>query len=157
MRTVSCIVFFFFQAEDGIRDYKVTGVQTCALPISSRAGGRVRGARGDPDDVRGGGAAAGRIMEDVMRRACIAATLALLLGGCAPYAWVKPDVTAEVKAHDEATCRAEARNLTSQYAYGGFGAPFGYSTWRQPWTGPYSDLSWQVAAEEREYERCLRR
>src|SRR5256885_15291397 len=27
-----CIVFFF-QAEDGIRDYKVTGVQTCALPI----------------------------------------------------------------------------------------------------------------------------
>src|SRR5256885_11352095 len=25
---------FFFQAEDGIRDYKVTGVQTCALPIS---------------------------------------------------------------------------------------------------------------------------
>src|SRR5688500_20168325 len=27
---------FFFQAEDGIRDYKVTGVQTCALPISAR-------------------------------------------------------------------------------------------------------------------------
>src|SRR5256885_6838214 len=29
--------FFFFQAEDGIRDYKVTGVQTCALPICLRA------------------------------------------------------------------------------------------------------------------------
>ena len=27
--------FFFFQAEDGIRDRDVTGVQTCALPISS--------------------------------------------------------------------------------------------------------------------------
>src|SRR5256885_7014990 len=26
-------LLFFFQAEDGIRDYKVTGVQTCALPI----------------------------------------------------------------------------------------------------------------------------
>src|SRR2546426_5974470 len=26
---------FFIQAEDGIRDYKVTGVQTCALPISA--------------------------------------------------------------------------------------------------------------------------
>src|SRR5688572_31732796 len=26
--------FFFFQAEDGIRDLTVTGVQTCALPIS---------------------------------------------------------------------------------------------------------------------------
>src|SRR2546421_748869 len=29
--------FFFFQAEDGIRDLIVTGVQTCALPILSRA------------------------------------------------------------------------------------------------------------------------
>src|SRR2546430_12604646 len=28
------MVFFFFQAEDGIRDLTVTGVQTCALPIS---------------------------------------------------------------------------------------------------------------------------
>src|SRR2546429_4668969 len=28
------VVFFFFQAEDGIRDVAVTGVQTCALPIS---------------------------------------------------------------------------------------------------------------------------
>src|SRR5437667_6201762 len=31
----SCVIFFFFQAEDGIRDRDVTGVQTCALPISS--------------------------------------------------------------------------------------------------------------------------
>src|SRR5699024_11326795 len=31
---VSLIVCFFFQAEDGIRDRNVTGVQTCALPIS---------------------------------------------------------------------------------------------------------------------------
>src|SRR2546422_3921714 len=29
------VVFFFFQAEDGIRDVAVTGVQTCALPIST--------------------------------------------------------------------------------------------------------------------------
>ena len=29
-----CFSFFFFQAEDGIRDDLVTGVQTCALPIS---------------------------------------------------------------------------------------------------------------------------
>src|SRR5688500_19782979 len=33
------LLFFFFQAEDGIRDYKVTGVQTCALPIYDQAGG----------------------------------------------------------------------------------------------------------------------
>src|SRR5699024_11320642 len=31
---VVCVLFFFFQAEDGIRDRNVTGVQTCALPIS---------------------------------------------------------------------------------------------------------------------------
>src|SRR5699024_12161192 len=35
MRLHLIIVFFFFQAEDGIRDRNVTGVQTCALPISS--------------------------------------------------------------------------------------------------------------------------
>src|SRR3712207_7237056 len=29
-------IFFFFQAEDGIRDIGVTGVQTCALPIFAR-------------------------------------------------------------------------------------------------------------------------
>src|SRR5215213_11016880 len=29
------LFFFFFQAEDGIRDWSVTGVQTCALPISA--------------------------------------------------------------------------------------------------------------------------
>src|SRR6266566_8894400 len=40
-------VVFFFQAEDGIRDYKVTGVQTCALPISD-------GAEHDPHDEPGG-------------------------------------------------------------------------------------------------------
>src|SRR3989449_4463746 len=31
------VFFFFFQAEDGIRDVAVTGVQTCALPISDIA------------------------------------------------------------------------------------------------------------------------
>src|SRR2546426_103783 len=34
---VVVLFFFFFQAEDGIRDYKVTGVQTCALPISTHS------------------------------------------------------------------------------------------------------------------------
>src|SRR5260370_10584360 len=32
-REIPIILFFFFQAEDGIRDSSVTGVQTCALPI----------------------------------------------------------------------------------------------------------------------------
>src|SRR2546426_7984566 len=47
------MLFFFFQAEDGIRDYKVTGVQTCALPISFLP----RVARDGPDRPRGGGVA----------------------------------------------------------------------------------------------------
>src|SRR5690606_40234082 len=33
------VLFFFFQAEDGIRDFHVTGVQTCALPICPFHGG----------------------------------------------------------------------------------------------------------------------
>src|SRR5688500_1907362 len=35
MTSNDMVTFFFFQAEDGIRGYKVTGVQTCALPILS--------------------------------------------------------------------------------------------------------------------------
>src|SRR2546429_2560595 len=34
MPLIRSVYFFFFQAEDGIRDVAVTGVQTCALPIS---------------------------------------------------------------------------------------------------------------------------
>src|SRR5207245_8700873 len=41
--SVTC--FFFFQAEDGIRDATVTGVQTCALPISPGRLDRDTGAR----------------------------------------------------------------------------------------------------------------
>src|SRR2546430_5687002 len=53
-------LFFFFQAEDGIRDLTVTGVQTCALPISQtgKTGchdhrGRHHG-RGGAEDAAGG-------------------------------------------------------------------------------------------------------
>src|SRR3989442_2558274 len=45
------VFFFFFQAEDGIRDADVTGVQTCALPIyGERAGHADREAGGDDGD-----------------------------------------------------------------------------------------------------------
>src|SRR2546430_11367732 len=45
--------FFFFQAEDGIRDLTVTGVQTCALPISLRDAvyGKMQEARAGADKV----------------------------------------------------------------------------------------------------------
>src|SRR5690606_38268920 len=42
------VFFFFFQAEDGIRDFHVTGVQTCALPISARPSSAGRSARPRP-------------------------------------------------------------------------------------------------------------
>src|SRR3712207_9458731 len=45
---------FFFQAEDGIRDIGVTGVQTCALPISNGGGGGAP-APGPPKPGGGGG------------------------------------------------------------------------------------------------------
>src|SRR5256886_17660619 len=40
---------FFFQAEDGIRDLTVTGVQTCALPISAGKDGTIRHVMGRPN------------------------------------------------------------------------------------------------------------
>src|SRR5256884_5295976 len=49
-------LFFFFQAEDGIRDVAVTGVQTCALPIYAVADGRaarLRNRAAHPKSVRG--------------------------------------------------------------------------------------------------------
>src|SRR5205823_9482910 len=54
-------VFFFFQAEDGIRDKLVTGVQTCALPIS-----------GNPTDVPGVRFAA-QLCADTPRRVVVPA------------------------------------------------------------------------------------
>src|SRR3712207_8446594 len=56
MRSVADLssYFFFFQAEDGIRDIGVTGVQTCALPISSAL---------LPEDDAGLRAVAGRALE----------------------------------------------------------------------------------------------
>src|SRR3989449_1533026 len=44
------LVFFFFQAEDGIRDVAVTGVQTCALPILKEARAMARRAAEAGDD-----------------------------------------------------------------------------------------------------------
>src|SRR2546427_7503446 len=68
------ICFFFFQAEDGIRDLTVTGVQTCALPISAFliAGPGLmpainRSAR-PPPKVRCNGFAVGKFVESVTDR-----------------------------------------------------------------------------------------
>jgi len=57
------LFFFFFQAEDGIRDIGVTGVQTCALPIWAL----LLRAAGD------GGIASGELPADPLRRRALAA------------------------------------------------------------------------------------
>src|SRR2546430_13079992 len=57
-RAVDHVLFFFFQAEDGIRDLTVTGVQTCALPISGAgtcSSSRRKRARSVAWCARGGG------------------------------------------------------------------------------------------------------
>src|SRR5207253_5573924 len=69
--------FFFFQAEDGIRDGHVTGVQTCALPISkgrppstsaavSSVSQRVAASSGGGGSVAGSGAPGGGISDVVV-------------------------------------------------------------------------------------------
>src|SRR2546430_16035157 len=53
-RLITISTFFFFQAEDGIRDLTVTGVQTCALPISRDHLARGRGRHARPNQHREG-------------------------------------------------------------------------------------------------------
>src|SRR6266513_3795398 len=71
------LYFFFFQAEDGIRDRNVTGVQTCALPICQRSAEVIkRSTRGD--GVGQGGQATGQLsrggigtgVENALLRGC---------------------------------------------------------------------------------------
>src|SRR5438034_3696813 len=71
--------FFFFQAEDGIRDHCVTGVQTCALPIFARArppgpGRCTRSPRPPP-------------------------------AGRAPVQWRSEEHTSELQSHSDLVCR----------------------------------------------------
>src|SRR5260370_15848449 len=56
--------FFFFQAEDGIRDSSVTGVQTCALPISRRLRGAPQSTGTGEAAARAGGAARAQFGHD---------------------------------------------------------------------------------------------
>src|SRR3712207_8359274 len=60
--------FFFFQAEDGIRDIGVTGVQTCALPISLEAAYRKAFAT-DPTSAFGGIIAFNRALDATAAKA----------------------------------------------------------------------------------------
>ena len=95
----------------------------------------------------------------MLERLTATVVLALVLGGCAStYRWQKADATPETQARDEAACRVESRDLSSEYAYGAYGpggVPGPLSPWRRPGMGAYPDPAWQAAAEQRVYARCM--
>src|SRR3712207_7806548 len=82
--------FFFFQAEDGIRDIGVTGVQTCALPIFRELSNDIRQSLGESSVVVLGSAPEGRVHL---------------------VANVSPTLTDRVKAGDVVGVRSEERRV----------------------------------------------
>src|SRR5690606_19830162 len=105
-----------FQAEDGIRDFHVTGVQTCALPISvacRRAQPRSRHA-GAPDPI----IVADMTTESAMK-ALILAPL-LLLGACATQMGGTAAGIPEIPADATQAVRTEANgDVITEYRVGG--------------------------------------
>src|SRR2546430_3486970 len=81
--------FFFFQAEDGIRDLTVTGVQTCALPISDTRVGEQDLTALQGAIVRSHAAAAGPPLDDATVRAILLLRARTLAAG---YSGVRDDL-----------------------------------------------------------------
>src|SRR5688500_20149614 len=98
--------FFFFQAEDGKRDYKVTGVQTCALPIYTPVADRreelvaPRSVRAGHGEVlaRGRARLGGAHGPQIGRASCRGRDVGVGLAGC--MKWVS-DVTSTVRTLHE--------------------------------------------------------
>src|SRR5689334_23881491 len=99
--------FFFFQAEDGIRDGTVTGVQTCALPISGASG-----RRGTAPDAAGRD---GRDLQGDRARARLRRPAARFLHP-APAPLVHPE-RAGVGAVVEQAARSEERRVGKECRY----------------------------------------
>src|SRR2546430_4261650 len=96
------VVVFFFQAEDGIRDLTVTGVQTCALPISAAS------SQGDRDAVMSVALTNGRVLleDGLAEKRCV-----LLSGG---------RILDIVAPSDRRVRRAERYDLRGQLLLPGF-------------------------------------
>src|SRR5690606_40814374 len=80
---------FFFQAEDGIRDFHVTGVQTCALPISGCRAGRPVDRR--TAAVQRGPAQRSRPRARNEREYPVGDPLSALGGGLQPRLWLRSE------------------------------------------------------------------
>src|SRR5947207_13682263 len=94
------VIYFFFQAEDGIRDHCVTGVQTCALPISR---GTPAVLRSTALDQRSGPGAAGRVSRGI-RAARDGGTLLQGDRGGGPYSHRDGDVSTVARPAAIAGC-----------------------------------------------------
>src|SRR3989440_3208199 len=101
-----CHTFFFFQAEDGIRDLIVTGVQTCALPISlQRARVRSLAPRGDQIDV----------LSDAGAFTITVAASVELHGVCATGGCARSEKAGPVARSEERRVGKECRSRWSPY------------------------------------------
>lgn len=100
-----------------------------------------------------------------MRRLIATAGLALLLSGCATYAWYRPDTPPELAARDQAECYDFARDAARDIAFSAFprlyGPPrpwptLGWPGWYDPYWGPGGDPLWRMDVEQRIHDRCMR-
>jgi hypothetical protein len=97
-----------------------------------------------------------------MRRIIGFTAAALLLGGCASYAWYRPDATPRMAASDERFCRSLASDPVNELAVGAWSPTAGWGwrpwdgPWRRPWMGPWPDPASELAAEQRVLDRCMR-
>src|SRR5256884_5469248 len=91
---ILCTVSFFFQAEDGIRDVAVTGVQTCALPIFGVTG-----------------AAFGILIPYVVQGVLRYFVLRLVFGWQNPWRSIYPPVLTAIVAFIPALPRSEERRV----------------------------------------------
>src|SRR3712207_8750498 len=108
------MIFFFFQAEDGIRDIDVTGVQTCALPIWFRRHvGPFAGVQIDSRETF-------FVLRDVVHEVDARGRTELELLGAEPHRWWS---AAEVADSDEPFAPRELADLLPELSAG-------------PWTGP---------------------
>src|SRR5256885_6592772 len=111
--------FFFFQAEDGIRDYKVTGVQTCALPISATSttpGASSRTPSSSTTPIRCSGTGFSTAACATTARAPPTSTATCSRGPTTRTSWRSEEHTSELQSPCNLVCRLllEKKNKTDR-------------------------------------------
>src|SRR2546429_1711548 len=91
--------YFFFQAEDGIRDVAVTGVQTCALPIYIEHRLKVAGYSGDPLFAPDALALIAEQSQGIPREINNICFNVLLLGAARKHQTISAEIAREAKEH----------------------------------------------------------